>query len=75
MKKPMKGYSNSHSMPSGGGKDGPTKNGGGDLAMGLSSRTKQSNYAKGDNYEDSLPNGGADPDYSVKKAGKTFTIC
>ena len=57
------------------GKDTAAKSSGGDLSMGLSSRSSMGNYAKGDPQGDHMPNGGADPDYSVKKAGKTFKVC
>ncbi len=58
-----------------GGKDSAEKSGGGDLSMGLSSRSSMGDYAKGDAIGDYMPNGGSDPDYTVKKAGKSFKVC
>ena len=58
-----------------GGKDSAAKSGGGDLSMGLSSQTGMGDYAKGDAIGDHMPKGGSDPDFKVKKAGKSFTVC
>jgi|SaaInl4_135m_RNA_FD_contig_51_1583728_length_2757_multi_4_in_0_out_0_5 hypothetical protein len=60
---------------SGGGKDKAAKSGGGDLATGLSHRAGMGGAAKGDAKGDTMPKGGSDPDYKVKKAGKSFTVC
>jgi hypothetical protein len=57
------------------GKDAAAKSGGGDLSMGLSQRSGMGNYAKGDAIGDHMPNGGSEPEYKVKKAGKSFTVC
>ena len=57
------------------GKDKAASKGGGDLSMGLSSRSGMGNAAKGDAIGDNTPNGGSDPDYKVSKAGKSFTVC
>jgi len=67
-----KGYSKSMSS---GGKDSAAKSGGGDLSMGLSSQSGMGEYAQGDAIGDHMPKGGSDPDYKVKKAGKTFEVC
>lgn len=57
------------------GKDGAAKTGGGDLTLGLSSRSGLGGYAKGDAMGDTTPKGGSAPHYKVKKAGKTFEVC
>ena len=70
------GYDNgSDKSMSRGGKDSSAKSSGGSVESGLSSRSGMGDYAKGDPIGDNMPNGGADPTYKVKKAGKSFEVC